>query len=369
MSNYIVIASPSCGGAEKRFFDIFRGLLAEGVNVVMIAPSTLTKQLLSDNNNPDLFSAVLSIEMSEWSRKKFIIELWRVLRNLPKGSSFHYPMNCLWPLHFFRDDHVTMSVTNCINLPSLVAGTHTGIWTWLSFFFVKRVDVLSPAIFSQMTHYTTAKKMSLTPGGTYLSASVAADKEREPTVVLMSRLVPQKGIDDFIDVLPNVWSALRGRVPIGFSFVIAGKGPLQEHVVTRVGELVRSGVPVSFVGFANSTELLTRSAVVLSMQEVTNYPSRVVAEALVAGCAVIVRNTGDSRQFGNELLGLDYCAGALDPLELAELIGKWINRIFSQDEVSKKIAAFSEIKFRSKVSIDYFRSMFCSNSGVGWRDC
>jgi len=363
MPSYIVVVSPSYGGAEKRFFDIFRSLRAQGTDVVMIAPSTLTERLLADHDNPpELASAMLSLDLPAWSRKCFIAGFRRLLSTLPRGSRFHYPMNCLWPLHLGRGDRVTMSVTNCVKVPGPSAANHTGLWTWLSFFFVDRVDVLSPAILSQMGRYRMARKMSLTPGGTFLEAVAPSGQPRRPTVVLLSRLIPKKGIDDLLDVLPQVWAALRDRAPSGFGFEIAGYGPLQEHVVERVDALARSGVPVSFVGYADATELLSRSAVALSMQEVTNYPSRVVAEALVSGCAVIVRNTGDSMQFGDDVPGLAYCAAALDPAELATLLADRVNRVVADDGFSIRIAAAALDKFSSKASVAYFHAMLIGDA-------
>lgn len=356
MSSYIVIVSPSYGGAEKRFFDIFRSLRAQGTDVVMIAPSTLTERLLADYDNPpELASAMLSLDLPAWSRRNFVFGFRRLLSTLPRGSRFHYPMNCLWPLHLGRGDWVSMSVTNCVKVPGPFAGNHTGLWTWLSFLFVERVDVLSPAILSQMARYRMARKMSLTPGGTFVEALAPTGQPRRPTVVLLSRLIPKKGIDDLLDVLPQVWAALHACAPLGFGFEIAGYGPLQEQVVERVGALYRSGVPVSFVGYADAIELLSRSAVVLSMQEVTNYPSRVVAEALVLGCAVIVRNTGDSNQFGHDLPGVAYCAEALDPDELSHLILNLLTQVIADKEFSNKIARAANDRFCSNASIEYFR--------------
>lgn len=358
MPSYIVVISPSYGGAEKRFFDIFRVLRSQGVDIKLIAPSTLTERFLADVVNPaDLAPAMLPIDLPVWSRKLFTLGFLRLLSTLPRGARFHYPMNCLWPLHLFRGDRVTMSVTDCVKVPAPWYGNRTRFWTWLSFFFVDLVDVLSPSIMSQMSSYTMVRKMTLTPGGTFLEDVAPISQPRRPTVVLLSRLIPQKGIDDLLDVLLQVWAALRVRVPSGFGFEIAGYGPLKEHVIERVDALARIGVPVSFVGYVNASELLSRSAVVLSMQEVTNYPSRVVAEALTLGCAVIVRNTGDSMQFGHSLPGLAYCSEVLDPAELSQLLVNLFNRVISDEDFSGQISQAASDRFSSKACIEYFRAL------------
>jgi glycosyltransferase involved in cell wall biosynthesis len=116
-------------------------------------------------------------------------------------------------------------------------------------------------------------------------------------------------------------------------------------------------VPIVFVGYADSEKLLASAAVALSMQEITNYPSRVIAEALVSGCAVIVRDSGDSRQFGNDLPGLVYCDCELKPTELAGQIEELVTRIMDDTKYSKEISEAARQRFNSKAYIDYYRSI------------
>ena len=50
MRRYIVVTSPSYGGAEKRFFDIFTSLRRRGVDVTLISPTNLVEQLKGENS-------------------------------------------------------------------------------------------------------------------------------------------------------------------------------------------------------------------------------------------------------------------------------------------------------------------------------
>jgi glycosyltransferase involved in cell wall biosynthesis len=358
MRSYIIIASPGYGGAEKRFFDICMSLRSEGVDVMIIAPSSLIQQFLADHSDQkEVAKALISIKMKTWSRFIFVIQLLKLLWSLPRNANYHYPLNCLWPLHFRRGDKVSMSVAYCIQVPGPFSSSYNMIWTWISFFFVTKIDVLSPAILSAMAGYRCARKMSLTPGGTFLMPPINFTDQKKPIIVFFGRLVAKKGIDDFLDVLPQVWATLCERMPEGFSFKIAGYGPLEEHVTKRVAALVSIGVPIVFVGYADAYSLLADTAIVLSMQEITNYPSRIIAEALVLGCAVIVRDTGDSRQFGNDLPGLVYCDCELKPTELAGQIEELVNRILHDTKYSKEISEAARQRFSSKAYIDYYRSI------------
>ena len=358
MPNYIVLVSPSVGGAERRFFDVFTRLRRASEDVALIGPSSLIDQLIAEHpERADVAPALIPVAVDAWSRPTFIRRYRRLLRTLPRRSSFHYPLNCLWFLHLGRGDRVSMSVADCTSVPGPFSGKRTSVWAWLAFFFVSRVDVLSPAIFAAMRSYRTASKMSLTPGGTFLAAPPQSTTGKAPRVVFLSRLVEGKGIGDLLDVLPAVWAALRDRVPGDFRFAIAGYGPLEHDVAARVATLAAAGVPIDFLGYAPADRVLPGAAVLLSLQEVTNYPSRVVAEALMAGCAVIVRDTGDSREFGTELPGLVYCQARLEARELAEQLVSLVDRVLRVPGFERQIRAAANKRFSGDGYVDYFRDL------------
>lgn len=356
--SYLVVVSPSYGGAEKRFFDIFRAMRARGADVQLIVPSSLGDRLLGDHAvEPEVASAVIPVAMDTWSPAAFVRGYRAILRTLPRGSHFHYPMNCLWPLHIGRGDKLSMSVTECFQTPTPFTTDRTMLRTWASFFFVDRIDVLSPSSLSRMARYRMARKMSLTPGGTFIEAQPIGGVSKAPAAVTLSRLIPGKGVDDLLDVLPAVWARLKPYVPADFSFQIAGNGPLAEHIEARVAGLSQSGVPVAFLGYADALQLFARVAVVLSMQAITNYPSRVVAEALASGCGVIVRDTGDSRMFGPDVPGLVYCKADLDADELAGQIRGFVEAVTTDPAFSNTVQQAALEKFSAKQSVDYFLSL------------
>ncbi len=358
MRSHFVVVSPSSGGAEKRFFDVFTALRRGGADAVLIAPSSLVDQLKADHQDRlDIADALVPVTMARWSRIGFVLGFRRLLRNLPKGASFHYPLNCLWPLHVGRGDRVTMTVADCTSVPAPFSPKRTSVWAWISFFFVAGIDVLSPAIFSAMRGYRTAGKMQLTPGGTFLVPPPVRNARRRPTVVFLGRLVPGKGIDELLDRLPSLWASLRDRVPADFAFEVAGYGPLETEVARRATSLDKAGIPVSFIGYAVADALLGESMILLSLQQTTNYPSRVVAEALMSGCTVVIRDTGDSREFGTDLPGLVYCGAGLDPQELAERILVLLQRIAKEEGFLDGVRSAAIARFGSDRYLDYFRDL------------
>ena len=358
MPSYVVLVSPSVGGAERRFFDVFTRLRRTGADVALVGPSSLIDQLTAEHpERADVVPALIAVPMGAWSRPAFVRRYRQLLRTLPRGSRFHYPLNCLWFLHLGRHDTVSMSVADCTSVPGPFSAKRTSVLAWLAFFFVTKVDVLSPTIFAAMRGYSAAPKMSLTPGGTFLASPPESASGKTPTVVFLSRLVEGKGIGDLLDVVGSVWSALRDRVPSDFNFAIAGYGALAATVADRVQSLAASGVPISFLGYAAADRVLPGAAVLLSLQEVTNYPSRVVAEALMAGCAAIVRDTGDSREFGADLPGLVYCRARLDPEEIADQLAGLVTRVLGAPGFSQEIRRAASARFSADGYVDYFRDI------------
>lgn len=364
MHKYIVLVSPSYGGAEKRFFDVFTALLHRGEEVSMIAPSILIDRLRQDHaDRPEVLASLISVPLEVWSPLTFIRNFRVVLKGLPRGGHFHYPLNCLWPLHVHRGDAVTMTVADCTSVPSPFSRKRTSRWAWLNFFFVSRIDVLSPSIYAALRKHLRFQRMSVTPGGTYIVPPPHVPGVRKPIVVFFGRLVPGKGLPELFSILGAIWLQLRDRVPMEFSFQIAGYGELESYVVARVAELKLAGVPISFVGYRVANELLSRSAVLLSLQEPTNYPSRVVAESLMAGCEVIVRDTGDSRLFGTDLPGLRYCVARLDAGELADLIAVSISELLGDTGFEARVREGAMARFSAPAYIDYFQSLTSGESG------
>lgn len=362
MPSYIVLVSPSVGGAEKRFFDILTGLRRNQVDVSLIAPSSLIDRLKADHpERADVLEALIPVPLPHWSPVRFLVGLFGRLRTLPKGSTFHYPVNCLWPLHLGRGDRISMSMVDCTRVPSPRGGTRASVWTWLALHVVRRVDVLSPAMLRAMQGYRSAPKMTLTPGGTYLVPPTVPMAPKSPIVVFLGRLVPGKGVDDLLDVLPALWALLRETRP-DCRFEIAGYGALEAHVIERTTRLRAEGVPVEFIGYASADEVLGRSAVALSLQEPTNYPSRVVAEALMAGCAAIVRDTGDSREFGTGVPGLLYCAAKLDARELASQMTDLIGRVLEDLAFRDAMRRAARERFSSPAYIQYFQNLIADQA-------
>ena len=89
MRSHIVVVSPSYGGAERRFFDVFTGLRRSGVDVVFIAPSTLIDEL-SRRPSPTARRVPRTRagrQLRPWSRLAFIRRFPKLLRSLCRAAA------------------------------------------------------------------------------------------------------------------------------------------------------------------------------------------------------------------------------------------------------------------------------------------
>ena len=358
-NSYIVIISPGLSGAEKRFFDVFCGLLSKGKKVHFVVPSMLADILRAEYGDRDVFDSVIEIKMQRWSRLGFVLGFHKLLKSLERGSLFHYPMNALPFLHLLRGDQVTMSICDCEVVPTPWRFySKRSFYTYLVARFSRKVDILSPQIFRGASlHGSLKNKVQLTPGGTYIGGFSRGSIEKSPVVAFIGRLQTNKGIMEFLRIFPEIWSRIKTEVPPGFKVCIAGKGVLYETINQMTTDMRQEGMPIFCQGYVKVPEFIRPVSVVVSLQQNTNYPSRVVAEALLSGASVIVRDTGDSRMFGTSLPGLYYCGAELDAIELSSLILSTLKRYASDDGFALNVSRESEQVFCSQKYIDYFDAL------------
>ncbi len=353
-SSYIVLGSGSVGGCERRFFDIYKAMRARGYAIGLICPSPLLERL-SGQKCEDADGSIIEIPMRNWRSGDYLRDLHAAIKKIPRGTAFHYPINCLWPLHLGRGDRVTMSIVDCHHVPKLLSIRKHDFWHAFSALIVSQVDVLSPTIYRAFGG-KGRKKLSLTPGGTSVEAFGPMPSCKGKNVSVITRLVPGKGVLEFLDILHDASLVLSSDYRQDVGFNIYGDGELADLVKTQVNRLSHSGVRIKFHGYVPMQKALAESTVVLSLQDVTNYPSRVVAESLMAGRSVLIRNTGDSREFG-DIPGTEYICGDLNFKDLASAIDRQLTALEADDQLPQKIHASAMRRFSMDVSVDYFSDL------------
>lgn len=345
MSKYIVIASPSIGGAERRFYDIFKGLVEKNEDIYLIAPSLLLEKL---DDNYKSQNRIISIKLSEWSYVLFCIKLYlSFIIKSSKNDIYHYPLNPPFFLHFFPIRRYSISYCYCYSRPKISLKSIGLSLQRIAGLFAKKIDVLSPTIFSELKYNP---KATLTPGGTFVyppDYNCGGDKNN---VAIISRLESGKGIDTYLTIvekLKNLELDLNYGLP---QFRIYGDGSMKPRVVEMVGELTKKKIDVRYMGFESPQEILRESGIVFSLQATTNYPSRVVVEALLSGSQVIVLNTGDSKKFGH-VKGLYYLEQDLE--NLVDIINT-ASDLHQNLESRQDISEITKRKLNSTSYLEYY---------------
>lgn len=352
---YIVIASNGVGGAERRFVDIFKGLVEQGHDCYLVLPSFLKNRLL---NELDVFflNNVIYIDMNKWSYLAFCYKLYFLLiRSQGNETHFYYPLNPPFFLHLLNNK-CSYSISFCHSslVPKITLKSYGLTMLRLASIFAKNIDVLNQPILEEflISNPWAKNKCSLTPKGTYVSKTgIGKIKEKYNKFVFMSRLIENKGVDVFIKLVPEINRILADMGIVNPSFHIAGEGPLSEYVIHEVKNLKAQDINIYYEGFCEPRDIFKDAICVFSLQNITNFPSRVIAEALCHGCHVIALDTGDTKNFGN-LAGLHYLD--IEYKYLNEII-KYI--ISFEAVVARRISTESIEYFSSKEYIDYFYNL------------
>lgn len=352
MRNYIVIASGGIGGAEKRFCDVFYEMRKRDANVFLVIPSCLYSLL--DVNSDD---GVIVIELDKWSITRFYYFLYRnVIYHSDRNDTFHYPLNPPFFLHFFPRRKFSISFCYCYKSPRLFIKNKALILQYLASFFSSSIDVLNQRVLDDFISNNPRLKdrLKLTPGGTFLAKKHQGLKKKNKSIVYLSRLEEGKGINVLFQVIPMMHDIFCNNGYDDFCFDIYGKGSLEASVVRHVESLYQQGIKINYHGYIDSSAVFPNALAVLSLQTYTNYPSRVVAEALVYGCETIILDSGDSKKFGNQL-GIHYLNENLNNISDISM------RILSSNEKKQEeISISASERFCSYDYILYYKNVFTS---------
>lgn len=172
-------------------------------------------------------------------------------------------------------------------------------------------------------------------------------KKNKKKIVFSGNFLEQKGIKILAQIIEN-------RINNEYEFHVYG-GFLEttDDSVKIILKKLQSMDNVYFFGHVNDmSEAYADASVVLSLQAISNYPSQVVLEALANGCAVVIRDVGDSRRFGSGH-GIYYVSELSDADDYWKAI--FIASTFSELNATN-ISKFAREKFNPKSYVEQFIS-------------
>ncbi len=233
------------------------------------------------------------------------------------------------------------------------------MWKWI----MRGADhVISPSQFLRqlVDRRPHGRPVSVIPNG-FRYERFRPDRRKERRILLVSRMVPRKGVQHLLAALPQL--DLRG-----FEVDIVGDGPYLPTLKQMAAEL---GLPVKFWGWLDNKSpelkrLYERAAIFAFTSEAENFPV-VLLEAMAAGQAIVTCDgTGCPEVVGTDAL----LVPPRRPDRLAEALSRLVQDDPFRVELGRRARARVEREFgwqgiaRRHVAI--YRELRPSRAGSRW---
>lgn len=218
-----------------------------------------------------------------------------------------------------------------------------------------RIDCLFPDSVHVLEKYIKKRdKLSVTPCA-FTNLDEFRSVKKENTIVFLSRLVKGKNVELFIDA---VVLAQKKLVESNYKIIIAGDGELKSYIEERVRNERLEDIVV-LPGYVDSRNYFPQAEVFMSLQNINNYPSQSLLEAIACGCYIIATNVGDT----DTIVKPDF--GVLCEYDANEIAQLMIEYIMKNDQEKKKIQekarVFAEKTFVVENSVKHYRRMLLDN--------
>ncbi len=363
---YIVFPSTCLAGCEKRIIEVacFIAKSNRSVNIHVVAPRALineidlSQEFLGIHNINNLTLHGLSGKTSYYL--DFWLSCFRFFLGQPRGIAVHYPLT--YPLllkRLFNHFVIVSWVANCApsrrykrRLPRVM--------TWLGFIEANAVDVLNPSSYRLIARSLLLKrKASLTYGGTHVNSRLYNPKEKEYIASFLGRLIPEKQGLRYVQLLPLVSSILEAKgLPVP-DFYICGWGEEEEAIRNLIATNEYSNISVKLFASNNPAQILSRTMIFFSLQVSSNYPSKALAESMVAGAFPVLSESPDSELMIDPSLPHAFIPVDFSACHIASAIEvAWRASEEWGDELFKAISDSSAKRFSISKQADYFSRIY-----------
>lgn len=215
--------------------------------------------------------------------------------------------------------------------------------------FCKYIDCLSEQIRGDLCLFLDDKgierKCRVSPCSfTDLNAAISRES-RDIDIAMIARMIPLKGHELFKNALVELGNQNRTGIVVH----VCGSGP-NEAEIRDSFEAVK-GQRINIHYEENPFDILARSKVFVSLQDLENYPSQSLLEAMICKCAIIATDVGSTRQLLDES-----CAVLIppDPAVLASALQKLLDSRKLRDTLGSSAAR----KVAETQTIDKFAEYF-----------
>ncbi|CCC57876.1 glycosyltransferase [Caloramator australicus] len=215
-----------------------------------------------------------------------------------------------------------------------------------------QIDCLYPSSINILKKAFPQKKISLTPCTLSNMQECIPSTKKRNYIVFAGRLVDGKGIELFVDAIFAIKEVIRKNE---YLCVICGDGPLKSIIEAKVQNYNITDI-VKVKGYTNVRKILSEAKIFCSLQNVNNYPSQSLLEAIACGCYCIATNVGDTENI------IDPSFGELIDADKKSLANALLTAIsFENDkweDISKKASKYAISNFDLKNAVNHFEELF-----------
>ena len=294
---YIVIYADEVGGAELRFFGLWKEAIKQKnkkidyniviskqlLEVLLLRENQKKRNEIKTNENVILYDFKIGyIKLKEFVNKKATEnDVLHFIDILPlKRSNANQVFS------------ITQSSLKNLNLRGRIAQV-------LGAFYSDRVDILDPSIYKKFKKLFFYKKKTLSlTTNSYCDVEKFEAKpflEKKDWFVFLGRFEEGKQVDKLINILPTIYLELKDTFKNDLKFIFIGYGYLKEYIENKIKEPEYIDIPVEIMYNSTPHKILKDSKFFFSLQLHNNYPSRSLLEAMSAGNIPICTDVGETK--------------------------------------------------------------------------
>jgi glycosyltransferase involved in cell wall biosynthesis len=286
----------------------------------------------------------------------FALEFRKVIKELKSdivytvwtGGKFAWPLRNIYKfklVYSYNDSTVEMTSKHFLDMFN-----YSDHWALKN---SDKIDFLSPGIvelFENKIGKLDTNRVTVTPNSFIDYTKYYSDKQKENNVIFLSRLMQNKNPILFLEAV----KLFNERYPISsqINFYIFGEGGLEENIREYI--LNNNLTNTYFEGKTfEPWKYMRKSKVYVSIQQVNNYPSQSLIEAMACENAIIASDVGETRLLVTENEGI---LVDLTPESIAEAIYE----LFSTDGLIEKLGVNARKKVIENHTVEKFADYFYS---------
>ena len=220
-----------------------------------------------------------------------------------------------------------------------------------------KIDFLSPSIvelYKKKIGAIEDERITITPNSFIDYENYFSESPKENNVIFLSRLWPKKNPLLFLQSINIFNQKYHGFTKI--NFYIIGEGGLENEIKEYITDNKLTNT--CFIGKTlEPWKYLRKSKVFVSIQQVNNYPSQSLIEAMACENAIIASDVGETRLIVTENEGI---LVSLNPDSIADATYK----LFSKEGLIEKLGANARKKVIDNHTVEKFAEYFYSITDV-----